>query len=210
MKCMNTRILAAVCLLPLVSHAAPSPEHPPKGNGPLGKAGKKMEGAVERMPEELKERFKAARDAAMGNPKVAELREKAEAAAREFHEAMREEMQRIDPELQESVRGMLKKDRREKGGERRVWSLSAGEKDRLEAARAKVRDVPAVKAAAAEMKLAGTPGERDAARRKFQEAMRAAVLEVDPSLKGVLDKMKPPKKGDSVTAPAEAMPGTQE
>lgn len=169
-----------------------------------------MEGAVERMPEELKERFKAARDAAMGNPKVAELREKAEAAAREFHEAMREEMQRIDPELQESVRGMLKKDRREKGGERRVWSLSAGEKDRLEAARAKVRDVPAVKAAAAEMKLAGTPGERDAARRKFQEAMRAAVLEVDPSLKGVLDKMKPPKKGDSVTAPAEAMPGTQE
>lgn len=209
-ECMNTRLLIAVCLFPVVCHAEPDSPRPPKGPGPLEKAEKKMDGAAERMPEELKERFKAAREKAMNNPKVVELRGKAEAAAKEFHAAMREEMQKIDPGLQESVRGMFKKGGKEKGGERRVWSLSDGERERLEAARAKAKDMPEVKAAAEEMKSAGTPEERDAARRKFQEAMRSAVLEVDPSLKGILDKMKPPKKGDSVTAPAEAMPGTQE
>lgn len=202
---MNTRILAAVCLLPLVCHASPDTERPPKGHGPLENAAKKMEGAVERMPEELKQRFKAARDAAMSNPKVVELREKAEAAAKEFHAAMREEMQKIDPELQESVRGMLKMDRREKGGDRRIWSLSPGEKEKLEAARAKAKEVPAVQAALEGMKSAGTPEERDAARRKFHEAMRSALLEIDPSLEGVLDKMKPPKKAGPKSKSAEAM-----
>jgi hypothetical protein len=176
----------------------------------MEKAGKKMEGAMERMPEELKERFKAAREAAMNDPKVVELRGKAEAAAKEFHAAMREEMQKIDPGLQESVRGMFKKDGKEKGGERRVWSLSDGERERLEAARAKAKDMPEVKAAAEALKSADTPEVRDAARRKFQESMRSAVLEIDPSLEGILDKMKPPKKAPSKAKQGEMMPDSDE
>lgn len=207
---MNTRILIAVCLFPLVCHAEPDSPKPQKGPGPLEKAGRKMEGALERMPEELKERFKAAREEAMNNPKVAELRGKAEAAAKEFHAAMREEMQRIDPSLQESVRGMFKKDGKEKSGERRVWSLSEGERERLEAARAKAKDMPEVKAAAEGMKSATSPEERDAARRKFQEAMRSAVLEVDPSLEGVLEKMKPLKKAGPKDSPSGTMPESAE
>lgn len=169
-----------------------------------------MEGAVERMPEELRDRFKEAREVAMNSPRVVELRAKAEAAAKEFHAAMREEMQKVDPGLEESVRRMLKKERKEKGGERRVWSLSDGERERLEAARAKAKEMPEVKAAAEGMKSATTPEERDAGRRKFQEAMRSAVLQVDPSLEGVLDKMKPPKKAGPKDNPGEAMPESAE
>lgn len=205
MKYMKTQILVAVCLFPLLCHSETEPSDSPKDPAGFAKQRRKMEGAVERMPEELKERFKAAREAAMKNPKVVELQAKAEAAAKEFHAMMREEMQKIDPELKESVRGMLKKDSADKGGDRRIWSLSAGEKERLEAARAKVKELPEVKAALEGMKSAETPEDREAAMRKFHEVMRAELLKLDPSLEGLLDKMKPPKIAGDHTSSAKAM-----
>lgn len=153
---------------------------------------------MERMPEELKERFKAAREAAMNNPEVVALREKAEASAKEFHAAMREEMQKIDPGLKESVVGIFKE---QKGSGKRIWSLTDGEKEKLAAARETAKNSPAVTEAAEAMKTSKTPEEREAARSKFHEAMRAAVLEIDPSLEGLLEKIKPPKKERLVPAP---------
>lgn len=185
---MKTQTLVAACLLPLVCLAEPAQPPPPKSPHKL----QKEEKAMDRMPEELKERFKAAREAAMKNPEVVALREKAEAAAKEFHAAMREEMQKIDPGLKESLRGTLKEN---KGGGKKVWNLTDGEKEKLEAAREKAKGSPAVAEAGEAMKAAKTPEEREAARSKFHNAMRAAVLEIDPSLEGVLEKIKPPKKG---------------
>ena len=189
---MKTQIFAAICLFPVLCHAENPPATKPKGLAKLEMAGRKIEKAMDRMPEELKERFKSAREGAMKTPRVIELQKKVQEAAKELQDAVREEMQKIDPDLQESMKGLFKG---EKGGSRGVWNLSSGEKEQLEAARKKAHESPAVTAAQEQMKEAKTAEEREAARDNFQKAMRTAVLEIDPSLEKVLDKIKPPKNG---------------
>ncbi len=208
---MNTRILiAAACLFPVVCNAESDTQLQPKGQRLLQKPVQKMDAAVERMPEEIKERFKAAQEAAMKNPKVQELRKKVEAAGKEFQAAMREEMQKVDPDLQESVRGVFKKEMKSKGGDSRIWSLPAGKKEQLETAREKAKNNPAVQAASEEMKSAQTPEERDAAREKFHKAMRVAVLEIDPSLEGALNKLKQSNKPSHGSGGEEKTPEMNE
>lgn len=190
---MKTHILVVACSLPLLCLAETA--DPAKERREPEKEARKIDAVMDRVPDELKERFSAAREEAMKSPRVAELRAKMDAASKELRAVVREEMQKVDPGLQESLRGILKTQKKEKGGERRVWNLPAGGKEKLEAARSKAQSTPAVKAAAAAMKSAKTPEERDVARAGFQEAMRAAVLQIDPSLEEMLDKMRPPKKG---------------
>ena len=59
---------------------------------------------LEGLPEEARERFLAAREKALEDPKLQELRKNAERAKREFFKAMRDKMLEIDPGLAEIVR----------------------------------------------------------------------------------------------------------
>ena len=51
------------------------------------------------MPEEMKEKFKAARDELLQDPEMKALKEKADQAGKEFREAMRNAMLTADPSL---------------------------------------------------------------------------------------------------------------
>jgi Spy/CpxP family protein refolding chaperone len=64
--------------------------------------------------------------------------------------------------------------------EKRLANLSPEDRQKVEAAREKAMQDPAVQAAREKMREAS---------REFREAMHAAMLKADPSIKPILDKM---------------------
>jgi len=182
---------------------APSPEasKSEKPDGP--RPGYRFERMAESLPEDIRDRFRKLHEEAMQDPKIQELRAKAEAAGKEFREAMRETMRSRDPELADKVRSHFEK-RWKKDGDAKPWkqkieealkTLPPQEKDQFERAREIAKQAPAVQAAEAKLQAAQSPGERREAGRELREAMRAAMLTADPSLGNVLDKLRPPEKG---------------
>ncbi|MBE2205083.1 MAG: hypothetical protein IAE94_12175 [Chthoniobacterales bacterium] len=166
------------------------------------------------MPPEIRARFEAAREKAMQDPALQELRKKAEAANEEFRKAMREAMSKADPGLAEYVKKQIgekmKEGRPEKGPG--FANLSEEDRQKLMAAREKAKSDPAVTAAEEAKKAAKSPEERRTAMEQFHKAMNAAILKVDPSLAPILEKMKaqkaapPPHQGPP---PPPGMPGDQ-
>jgi hypothetical protein len=159
---------------------------------------------LERLPDELKAKFRAAREAALQNPEIAALRQEAEAANAKFRDAMREAIAKADPELAEKVRTHMEKNGSGKGPKKNgdrpkgpgapdLSKLAPQEKDRLQAAREIAKQAPAVQSAEAAMKSAQSPEERRAAAEKYHTAMREAMLTADPSLAPVLEKIRPPQ-----------------
>lgn len=162
---------------------------------------------TDRLTPEEKERFEAARKKALEDPTIRQLREKAESSNREFFEAMKAKMNEIDPglgELLKSKRGWDGKPAALKGekGKRPGFSkgrgssqdlsdLSEGERQRLMAAREIAKQSPAVQTAEQNRAAASTKEERKAADEAFRKAMRDAVLQADPGLAPVLDKISP-------------------
>lgn len=145
---------------------------------------------MEELPPELRKRFEAAREKAMQDPAIQALKNKADVANEEFRKAMREAMMKADPELAEMLKGFAgKKIGRGEGAG--LGNLSESDRQKLMAARLKVKDDPTVEAAAEKRKTATTPEERAAADKQFHEAMRAALLKADPSLGPILDQIKP-------------------
>ncbi len=68
---------------------------------------------LESLPPETRKRFEAAREKALQNPKLQELRHAAERAKRDFLKAMRDKMLEIDPGLADIVK--------KRAGERKSW-----------------------------------------------------------------------------------------
>jgi hypothetical protein len=168
------------------------------------------------MPEEMKEKFQAARDELLQDPEMKALKEKADQAGKEFRDAMREAMINRDPELAEQVGAFFEsrkkqfEDRKKNDGDRPKKHKDKGEaskppippeqRDRMEKAREIAKQAPAVQSAEAKLKAAQSPEERAAAGKEFREAMRNAMLTADPSLANVLEQKAPP-------APPKPMPG---
>ncbi|HET9522663.1 MAG TPA: hypothetical protein VFO90_00440, partial [Terrimicrobiaceae bacterium] len=75
-----------------------APKSPPE------KEGRWRERLLESLPPEMRDRFEAAREKAMQDPKLRELRRTAEKAKRDFFKAMRTKMMEIDPALADMVR----------------------------------------------------------------------------------------------------------
>jgi len=157
---------------------------------------------LERLPDDVKAKFRAAREAALQNPEIAALRQEAEAANAKFREAMREAIAKADPELAEKVRTHMEKINSGKGSKKHsdrpkgqgapdVSKLAPEEKDRLQAAREIAKQAPAVQSAEAAMKAAQSPEERRVAAEKYHTAMHDAMLTADPSLAPVLEKIRP-------------------
>lgn len=161
------------------------------------------------LPPELRQRFEAAREKAMQDPALQELRKKADSAAEEFRKAMREAMMKADPGLAELLKDRMGekppggKDGRREGGPG-FANLSEGDRQRLMAAREKAKSDPAVQAAEAKKESAQSPEDRRAAGEEFHKAMKEAMLKADPSLGTIIEQLKPPQ-GKPPVGPA--MPG---
>lgn len=156
---------------------------------------------MEAIPEELRDRFKAARDAAMADPEVQDLKKKVDEASEAFRSAVRASMVKSDPELAANVQkiankwkenlksGAPSKDKR-KQFESVIQSLPPAEKDKFEKAREIARQAPAVQTAETKMQSAQNPKDRQAAAVEYQEAMRNAILTADPTLGPVIDTIR--------------------
>ena len=169
---------------------------------------------IEGLPEDVRNRFKEAREEAMKDPKIQALREKAEAAAKEFRDAMRDAITAKDPDLSAQLGEVLKTKEKESETKDKkyrpagqiqaaIQKLQPAERDRLTAAREIAKQAPAVQSAEAAMKAAPTPEARRDAARNFQKAMRDAMLTADPSLADILDKIKPSKPDATPTSSKE-------
>ncbi len=205
---MKTRLLLP--LLVACSSAVLLAEPPGGGTNarpfpPSGDAGKngawrdKMrDKMLEHLPPELRKRFEAARDKAMQDPAIQELKKKADAAGEEFRTAMRDAMMKADPGLANMLKEKMEdKFQGGKDGHRPEASgfanLSDNDRQKLMAAREKAKDDPAVQAAEAKKKDAKTPEQRQAALEEFHQAMKQALLKADPTIGPILDQLKPPQ-----------------
>lgn len=192
--------LLAACAAPLCAEqpqsGGPRPGFPPPP-GPPGEQMKERfrDKMMDNLPPEIRARFEAARNKAMQDPAIQELKKKADTANDEFRKAMREAITKADPGLAEIIKERMK-DRVKDGrpGEPPGFAnLSEGDRQKLMAAREKAKDDPAVQAAENLKKNAKTPEERHAAMEQFHKAMKAALLKADPTLGPILDQLKPPQ-----------------
>ena len=211
MKTYRPLLLAAALFGATLTTQAQNPP-PPPGDKAGGKLRDKFSGG---MPEEMKEKFQAARDELLQDPEMKALKEKADQAGKEFRDAMREAMMNRDPELAKQVGDFFEsrkkqfEERKKNDGDRPKKHKDKGEsskppippeqRDRMEKAREIAKQAPAVQSAEAKLKAAQTPEERAAAGKEFREAMRNAMLTADPSLADVLEQKAPP-------TPPEPMP----
>ncbi len=150
---------------PTAQDQKPSPP-PPGGPGPDAPPRefmreRMMKRFLDKLTEEERVRFENVREKALQDPKIQELRKKADDARDEFMSAVRQKMQQIDPGLDEIV----KKNGFDKGGGPRpprgpegagMEKLTPQERERLDAARDKARNDPSVTQARQTMQSAAT------------------------------------------------------
>lgn len=161
----------------------------------------------DRLPPEIRDRFDAAREKALQDPKLQELRKAAADANKAFFFAMRDKMVEIDPGLAPYAK-QPPGDGDRRGGsfggdDHGFGSLTEQERDRLKNARAAAKDDPAVQAAEKKRDSATTPEERRAATDEYRKAIGAAILKADPTLGPVLDKLKPGPASKPPGAPGD-------
>ena len=192
--------LLATCAGPLCAQspqATGSPTPFPPASGPAGDQMRERfrDKMMENLPPEIRARFEAAREKAMQDPSIQELKKTADTASEAFRKAMREAIIKADPGLAEIIKERVKdKMKMGKAGEPPgLANLSEGDRQKLMAAREKAKSDPAVVAAEALKKSATTPEQRHAAMEQFHKAMKAALLNADPSLGPILDQIKPPQ-----------------
>jgi hypothetical protein len=134
---------------------------------------------LESLPPETRKRFEAAREKALQDPKLQELRHAFESAKRDFLKAMRDRMLEIDPGLADIVR--------KRAGERKSWgeeggfgNLSEDERQKLTSTREKAENDVAVQAA---------EEKRREASEEYRKVLRDAMVKDDPSVASLLEKM---------------------
>jgi len=217
MKKLHTLLaITALCGSSLVATAQQPITKPSAADSQKQGSGewRKQREFIEGLPEDVRNRFKEAREEAMKDPKIQALREKAEAAAKELRDAMRAAISTKDPDLAAQLGEALKGKEKESGTkekkhrpagqiEEAMQKLPAAERDRLTAAREIAKQAPSVQSAEAAMKAAQTPEARRDAAKNFQKAMRDAMLTADPSLADILDKIKTAKPDAAQTSTTE-------
>jgi len=218
MKPLHTLLaIAALCGSPLLATAQQPAATPAAADSPKHGPGewKRQRELIEALPEDVRNRFKEAREEAMNDPKIQALREKAEAAGKELRDAVREAIAAKDPDLASQLSEVLKTREKDSGAKEKkfrpgaqietaIQKLPPAERDRLTAAREIAKQAPAVQSAEAAMKAAQTPEARREAAKNFHKAMREAMLTADPSLADILDKIKTPKP-DAIPTPTAEM-----
>jgi len=210
-------ILLAAIAVPVAGYSqAPDPK--PETDQPGKQLREKMRDKfLDNLPPEIRARFEAAREKAMEDPKVKELKARADAAGGELRTAMREAMLKVDPGLAEILKQRAgnkpgKEADKKQPDRPALAQLSEGDRQKLLAAREQAKNDPDVQAADAKKKAATTPEDRRAAAEDFHKAMRSALLKADPSLEPILDQIKPamrPHKPGPGTGAAPEMSGQE-
>ena len=149
--------------------------------------------SLEGLSKETRERFRAAREKALDDPKLQKLRKNAIQAKREFFKAMRDKMLDIDPGLADIVKKWAVERRaywvwREGGG---LGSLSDDEREKLLRVMEQVDNDPAVEAAQKKKWQTDSSDEFKAAAENYRKALRQAITKVDPTVAPILDKLGP-------------------
>jgi hypothetical protein len=146
---------------------------------------------LEGLPQETRERFLAAREKALEDPKLRELHLKAQRAKMEFFKAMRTKMLEIDPELADIVkkRSVERKAHRAWGDQGGLGGLSDDERQKLLSVMEQVDSDPAVEAANKKRWEASSADDRQSALEGYRQALRGAMAKVDPSIAPILDKL---------------------
>ena len=146
--------LLATCAGPLCAQspqATGSPTPFPPASGPAGDQMRERfrDKMMENLPPEIRARFEAAREKAMQDPSIQELKKTADTASEAFRKAMREAIIKADPGLAEIIKERVKdKMKMGKAGEPPgLANLSEGDRQKLMAAREKAKSDPAVVAA---------------------------------------------------------------
>ena len=227
MKYTHTLLgLVALCTFQITTPAwsqspSPSQKSPSQSGGREGSWKGHEKKILEAIPEDLRERFKTARTAAMDDPKIQELKAQAEKASDDLRSAVRETMIKSDPSLTDAVNKISEvfkknaddnksgnggKKGKRKEGDSPAAKLPPEQKSQLDTARAIAKQAPAVQAAEAKLKAATTPESREIAAKEFRQAMHDAILTADPSLAYVLESLEPSKqtRPNSATPPAQA------
>jgi ATPase subunit of ABC transporter with duplicated ATPase domains len=142
----------------------------------------------------------AAREKALQDPKLQQLRQTAETAKRDFLKAMRDKMLEIDPGLADIVKKWVSERKSWKGRKHEGSSSVFGNLS----ARQKAKSDPAVQAAEKKKREANTLEEQNAASEDYRKAMREAMLKADASIAALLEKMapKPPPSPNPANAGA--------
>ena len=172
---------------------------------------------LENLPPDVRARFEAAREKVMQDPKIKELKAKADSATGELRTAVREAMMKADPGLadllKQNVGNKFKagKDGGKPGAEHpNLDQLSDADRKKLMAARETAKADPTVQAAEEKRKAAATPEDRRAAEEEFHKAIRAAVLKADPSLEPILNQLKGQKGQMRGNGPNGQNPGAEQ
>ena len=193
----STALLAALCGLFLLSPAAlraeddDMPWRGPDAGEKMFKDGRPLKG----LPPEEAQRLAAAREKAKNDPTVTALRAAREDLDRQLRNAMRAALLASDPGLAPTLDKVEKSRERARAMRARYQSLTPEEKQQLKSARQTAQQDPAVVAAREKMKSAGSePGQRRDAARELHQAMKSAMLQADPSIAPLLQKIGPPSE----------------
>ena len=153
-----------------------------------GKPGGPMAG----LPPEEAKRLAAAREKAKEDPTVRSLKEARNALDAQLERAVGAAILAADPGLAPTLEKVKQSRDRAKGMRDRFESLTPEQRQQLKAARQAAKDAPAVVAAREKMKSAGSPEERREAGKAMMEAMKDAMLQQNPDLGPMLEKLGPP------------------
>ncbi|MGC1479312.1 MAG: hypothetical protein WA771_02310 [Chthoniobacterales bacterium] len=169
------RLLPAAALLLSATTLLAKPQHPATLNDsrpPIDRA------LLNKLPDELRERARAAQEKAMAEPGIREAREKLNREAQDLRARVREATFEIDPGLREAIKTEVPKARfgdeikqRPKG----IAGLDRKDRQELLVAREAVKDEPDVIRARENLERATTPQERAEADEAYRAAMKAAL-----------------------------------
>ena len=178
--------------------------------GQSGRSG--SEKLLESLTEEERQKVRSAVAAVWGDPAVMKARKKMADAGEELKVALRDAVEREDPEVREILKRMLSHGA-ENGGLRfgpgfRGKPLDPEDRKIMDEARAKAQELDVVVAAREKRENAETVAEQFEASREFQEIIYKEMVKIDPRVEKILarrvrgagERMRPgpggPNKGD--------------
>lgn len=214
----------------------PAPSSPASQPSAEGQSGKKQGqyGPMAQLSESERSQLKAAHDAAIQkDPSLEQGMEAARQAMEKARKAMNDAMIAVDPSVelilakiappkrgggpgpgyppgnqagQGSATNAVRPWKHDGPGPKGMANLNESERQQLKALHEQVKNDPSVIAAREARKAATTPEARKEAEQAMHQAVRNAVIAVDPSIAPVLEKLKPsgagtPPAGEQMTQP---------
>lgn len=210
--CAASLVGSGTSLVAQADNRPDRPDGPPSfepGRGhPPGKKGK-YRGEKPILSPDDAQRLKAAHEKVKGDPAIQSLKEQRDAIEAQLVKAMNAALLAADPTLAPVLDKVQNARKNAKETRKAFESLTPEQKESLKAARESIKDDPAVSAARAKMKAATTPEAKQQAEQELHAARKAALLQKNPALAPLLEKLGPPPgrgAGERKVSPAPTVP----